>query len=502
MPEKNQNTKTKGSIKTNEKPVHQNIILFVITIGVIMASIDSTIVLLAFPAITSALHSNFATIIWVILIYILVTAILSMQLGRVGDIFGRSKMFNLGFAIFTIASLFCGLAPTAIILIFFRAIQAVGGALLQSTSTAIIADTFKKGGIGRAFGFTAIGWSLGAVLGIILGGFITTFLGYQYIFFINVPIGIIAFALGLKYIKDTNRIKSKIDLLGMLLLTVAITLLVYGGIEIAVTGLSLLIISLLIIGLVFLLLFIYSERRSKDPTIDFKSFKNKIFRNSLIASFFQSMGFIGATFMLIMYLQGVRGFSPFFASLLLVPGYILSAIFAPKMGKLSDKYGAREIATIGIMLIIIGIGVYLYTITLNSSIYLVVLGSGLVGIGGAMFYPANSNAIMSNAEKSSYGAASGLLRLVSNIGLVSSFVIVIVAAASSIPSSLAFEIFVGSSSLNAVESAGFVSGMQVSLIVLIFILIIAGIASITRGKHVRSEKPQYPNITEPKIEMA
>ncbi len=499
---KNKNLNTKDQTKEQGMPVHENIILFVITIGVVMASIDTTIVLLAFPAITSALHSNFATIIWVILIYILVTAILSMQLGKVGDIFGRSKMYNLGFAIFTIASLFCGLAPTAILLIFFRAIQAVGGALLQSTSTAILADTFKKGSIGRAFGFTAIGWSLGAVLGIILGGFITTFLGYPYIFFINVPIGIVAFALGIKYIKDTNKIKSKIDLLGMSLLTVAITLLVYGGINIAVTGMSLFVISLLVVGLIFLILFIYNEKKTKDPTIDFKSFTNKIFRNSLIASFFQSMGFIGATFMLIMYLQGVKGFSPFFASLLLVPGYILSAMVAPKMGKLSDKYGAREIATTGIALIIIGICVYLYTISFNASIYLIILGSGIVGIGGAMFYPANSNALMSNAEKSSFGAASGLLRLVSNIGLISSFVIVIVAAASAIPSSLAFEIFVGSSSLNAVESAGFVSGMQVSLIVLIFILLIAGLASVTRGKHVSHSKPQYPNITEPKIEMA
>ena len=190
-----------------EKAVHENIILFVITIGVVMASIDSTIVLLAFPAITSTLHSNFATIIWVILIYILVTAVLSLQLGRVGDIFGRGKMYNLGFAVFTIASLFCGLSNTAIELIIFRAIQAVGGALLQATSIAIVADTFKKGNIGRAFGFTAIGWSLGAVLGIILGGFITTFLGYPYIFFINVPIGILAFILGVNKISRKKRTK-------------------------------------------------------------------------------------------------------------------------------------------------------------------------------------------------------------------------------------------------------------------------------------------------------
>ncbi|MGC8479463.1 MAG: MFS transporter [Candidatus Micrarchaeia archaeon] len=474
--------------RPDNKPVHENIILFVITIGVVMASIDSTIVLLAFPAITSALKSNFATILWVILIYILVTAVLSLQLGRVGDIFGRGRMYNLGFAIFTVASLLCGLASTAVELIIFRSMQAVGGALLQSTSTAIIADIFKKGNIGRAFGFTAIGWSLGAVLGIILGGFITTFLGYQYIFFINVPIGILAFFLGVKYLKDNNKHESKIDIPGMILLGIAITLLVYGGIDIAVVGLTIFVLGILILGIILLLLFILNEKKSKFPTIDFVSLKNKIFRNSLIAAFFQSMGFIGATFMLIMYLQGVKGYTPFFASLLLVPGYIISAIVAPKMGRYSDKYGARELATIGIGLIILGIMVYLYTVSYNASVYLIVIGSGIVGIGGAMFYPANSNALMSNSNKSSYGSASGLLRLFSNMGLISSFVIVIVAAASAIPSSLAFQIFVGSSKLTSIESAGFITGMQFSLLVLIVILIIAGIASATRGKHIRVEE--------------
>ena len=338
----------------------------------------------------------------------------------------------------------------------------------------------------------------------ILGGFITTFLGYPYIFFINVPIGILAFILGTKYIKDNNKQKAKIDLRGMLLLSISITLLVYGGISIAVVGLTSLVLLLLLLGFILLFLFILSEKYSKNPTIDFASFKNKIFRNSLIAAFFQSMGFIGATFMLIMYLQGVKGFSPFFASLLLVPGYILSAIIAPKMGKYSDKYGARELATIGITFIIAGIVVYLYTITYSASIYLIVIGSAIIGIGGAMFFPANSNALMSNSEKSSYGAASGLLRLFSNIGLVSSFVIVIVAAASSIPSALAFQIFVGSSVLTASEASGFVSGMQSSLIVLIFILLIAGVASATRGKHISHNGNVKNSSTppeEPQIEM-
>jgi Arabinose efflux permease len=178
-----------------KKPIHENIILGVILIAVLMAAIDSTIVLLAFPAIVSSLHSNLATIIWVILIYMLVSAVATTQFGKVGDMFGRSRVFIAGLVVFTISSFLCGIAPTDVLLIVFRAIQGLGGAMISATSGAIIADTFERQRIGRAFGFTAMAYNVGAILGIVLGGVITTFIGWQYIFFINVPIGIVALIL-------------------------------------------------------------------------------------------------------------------------------------------------------------------------------------------------------------------------------------------------------------------------------------------------------------------
>ena len=143
---------------------NENIILGVVLIGVLMASIDSTIVLLAFPDITAALHSNLSTIIWVILIYMLVSTIATTQFGRVGDIYGRSKIFKAGLMVFTIASFLCGIAQTDILLIIFRALQGLGGAMISANSGAIIADTFEKERIGRAYGFTSMGWNVGAIL--------------------------------------------------------------------------------------------------------------------------------------------------------------------------------------------------------------------------------------------------------------------------------------------------------------------------------------------------
>jgi MFS family permease len=424
--------------------------------------------------------------IWVILIYILVIAVLSMQLGKVGDIYGRGRMFNLGFAIFTVASFLCGIALTDTQLIAARALQAIGGALLQSTSSAIIADTFRRERVGRAFGFTAIGYSVGAMLGIILGGVITTFLGYRYVFFINVPIGIVAVVLGLKYLRSAKTVEHKIDMPGMLLLGISISALVYSGIMFSVTGMTERVVGLSLLGLVFLGLFLFNERRTKHPTIDFDAFANKVFRNSLIAAFLQSLGYIGSVFMLIMYLQGIKGFTPLYASLLLVPSYIMVMLLAPYMGKRSDIHGARGLATGGIALMILGILVYFYMVSTSASVYIVLLGSLITGIGSAMFWPANTSAVMANSKQGGFGATSGLLRLFGNIGLVGSFVIVIVAAASAIPRSVAFQIFVGSSRLTAAESAGFVKGMQAALLALIFILVLAALASATRGREERN----------------
>jgi Arabinose efflux permease len=161
--------------------------------------------------------------------YLLVIAVFTTQLGRLGDIYGRSRFYNLGFAIFTIGSILCGASPNAISLVAFRGVQGLGAAMMQANSGAIIADIFPPNQRGKAYGYTSIGWNAGATLGIVLGGFITTFLGWRYIFYINVPIGIVAIILGLRYIKDLERRNTKLDIIGMLSLLASLSLISYGA---------------------------------------------------------------------------------------------------------------------------------------------------------------------------------------------------------------------------------------------------------------------------------
>ncbi len=465
---------------------HENAILALIIIGTLMGAIDVTIVLLALPTMTAELHAGLSVTIWVILIYILVTAVTTTQFGRIGDMFGRGKIFNAGFVVFTVGSALCGFSPSIGYLIGFRALQAIGGSLMQANSGAIIADTFAPNRRGRAFGFIGIGWNMGAMLGIVLGGFITTFIGWRYIFYINIPIGIIATALGLKYIRDDKKTDAKMDLFGMLFLTASLLLASYGAINITGRGVTPTNASLIVLGLALAVIFLLVEKKVKHPMLVLSAFKNRVLSFSIFASFFQSVGYLGVAFIIIMYLQGIRGLNPFDASLLLIPGYVVSSFLNPFMGKLSDKYGARIIATVGILLMGITVLVYL-GITATTNLYVIVAATVVSGIGASMFWPANNSAIMSNADPKHYGSISGLARLTSNIGTLCSFVIIITIASLSVPSRVAFQVFVGSSTLIGNISAEFLQGIHTAFAVSLILLVVAAVLSTVRGKENRDE---------------
>jgi EmrB/QacA subfamily drug resistance transporter len=459
-------------------------------LGTLMGALDSTIVLLAFPVINDSLHSDLATSLWIILAYLIVIAVATTQMGRIGDIYGRAKLFNLGFVIFTIGSALCGFSTHIYLLIGFRTLQAAGGAILQATSGAIIADYFPREKRGRAYGFNSLGFTTGALLGIVLGGIITSFISWQYIFFINIPIGIIALIVGTKYLKDISpTTKTKIDFTGIAMLAAALVLLSLGLVDFAANGVSTLSIVLAIIGAVLIPVFVLYDRRVFNPLIDFEALKIRVLRNAILSAFFTSVGYFSVIFLVIMYLQGIRALSPLSASLLLVPGYVAGSFLGPIMGRLADKYGSREIATTGIFFLGLAIVVYL-TMTATSPTYIVLIASAISGVGTSMFFPANNSAVMANARAGSYGSISGLLRTVQNVGLVGSYVLAISVAAASIPRRIAFEVFIGTTSLTGGVSQAFISGIDHAFYASIAILALAGVLSYIRGRDIRKQEEQ------------
>ncbi len=463
----------------------ENKILAIIVLGIVMGALDTTIIILALPDITKALGATLSLSIWTILVYLFIVAVATTQLGRLGDILGRSKMFNAGFAVFTIGSALCGLAPDILFLIAARAVQAIGGSLLEANSGAIVADTFEKSRRGRAFGFTGIGWNVGAVLGIVLGGIITTFAGWRFIFWLNVPIGIAAFIAGWHYLpKDNPAPRQSFDLVGMLLLAASLGLLALGLVDFAGMGANADNAILLAAGAALLPVFFWWESRQKQPMLDVAAFKKGVLRSSLLAAFFQALGYLSVSFVMTLYLQGLRGLDPLDAALLLLPGYLVSAVLSPKMGSLSDRYGARVIATIGIGLMATTVLIYL-SLGVDTPLYEIVIASLFAGVGASMFWPANVSAVMAAAVQDRHGSTSGLLRTLSNLGTLGSYVLAITAASIAIPRQVAFGIFLGNSNLVGNLPEAFLGGLKAALFLSLIMLLIAGWLSATRGKEER-----------------
>jgi MFS family permease len=222
--------------------------------------------------------------------------------------------------------------------------------------------------------------------------------------------------------------------------------------------------------------------------MDVSALGSRILRYSIMAAFFLSLGYLAVVFLITMYLQGIRALSPLDAALLLIPGYVAGSFLSPVMGRLSDRYGARWIATGGAGVIILATLLYL-SLRIDTPFWFVLVASGVSGIGTSMFFPANNAAVMAHAPQGSYGGVSGLLRTMQNIGVLGSFVITIAVAAASIPRQVAFEVFIGTTSLKGGVSQAFILGIDSALWISLVFIAIAGVLSWLRGEETRRPAP-------------
>src|SRR4051812_27931230 len=255
------------------------------TIGTLMASLDRNIVIIALPAIAYELHASLLTLVWIAIGYWVVTASVLLTFGRLADMFGRVKLYNMGFAVFTVGSALCSISSTGEQLIVFRVVQAVGAAFLFSNSAAIITDVFPENERGRALGLNQVSIVVGSVIGLALGGFLTSYLGWRSIFWINIPIGIFATIWAYTKLKELGTIKKeKIDWLGnaifsggILLLLVGIT---FGAFQVVDPLKNFLVI---LGGSILLTLFYFVEKKVSKPMFDFSLFRINLFTISNIA---------------------------------------------------------------------------------------------------------------------------------------------------------------------------------------------------------------------------
>ena len=456
------------------------LVLLIVVIGVVMAAIDTTIVVLALPSMERSLHIALSGIIWVIVGYLLVITVTATQVGRMGDMFGRVRMYEAGFLVFIVGSALCALASNGATIIGFRVLQGLGGAFLTANSGAVLADNFPPERRGRAYGFNAVGWNVGAILGILLGGVIITYVSWRWIFWINVPTGIGALALAIPYLHDRgHRERQRIDWAGMVTLGVGLFFILWAMVKLATVSFSGEVQAALGIGVAFVVVFAIIERFVSQPMVNLSMFKIPTMPSALLASFFQAIGNFAVLFLVIMYLQGVRGLTPLHASLLLVPGYLIGGAFAPYGGRLADRVGPIWPATVGLTVQIVALAIYAQ-LGVNTPFAVVVIASIVSGLGSAGFFPANTTAVMAVAPGKAFGTASGLLRTFSNVGMVFSFAVAILVAARSISKKMAFQIFVGTTSLPHHLVAAFNSGLHSAFYSSMAFMFVAALLSATR----------------------
>ncbi|MGC9169499.1 MAG: MFS transporter [Thermoproteus sp.] len=456
----------------------------IILMSSLMVALDATIVVLALPAMMEDLHAPLDAVVWAIIAYILVVTVLSTQAGRLGDLEGKPRVFNLGMLLFGLGSALVGASTSAAELVAFRVVQAVGGALMSATSMALISDYFPPERRGWAFGWSSAVWNLGAVAGIFAGGLITTFWGWRWNFYINVPIALAGFVLGRRYLEDLGeRTRRRFDVAGSLLLGASLTLYSLAGLEYAGAGLSTSVVLEAAAATALLAIFALAETRSAEPIVPPDLIKTRLFTLSAISLMLQTTANYATLFLLTMYLQGVRGLDPFTASLWLVPGYLLGSATASFGGRLADSHDPRIVASMGLSLQILAYLLFRSLLAVDTPLYLVTAISALNGIGAALFFSSNGKLVMWDVPRRWYGAASGTSRTLGNIGMVLSFSIAIAVSSAAVPRDVAFQIFAGLTTLSPQYMEPFVASLHAAFTASSIIMALAAALSWSRLRH-------------------
>jgi EmrB/QacA subfamily drug resistance transporter len=382
-------------------------VAFVVNLGAFLTPFMAASLNLGLPAMGRDLHMGATTLSWVASAYLLSAAVFSVPFGRIADIYGRRRILLYGNGLFAVFSLLAVFAPTAWVMLVLRVLQGVAGAMLFSTGTAILTSVFPPGDRGRILGQNVTAVYLGLALGPFAGGFLTQHFGWRSVFLVNFLLGLVLVAVVLIRLRtEWAEARGEVfDSVGALIYGATLVALMYGFSRLSSsTGLW-----LVPVGVVGLGAFFVWESRSRSPVLDVSLFRaNPVFAFSSLAALIHYSATFAVTFVLSLYLQSVRGFSPQRAGLVLVAQPVMMALFSPLAGRLSDRIEPRVLASIGMS--VTAIGVFLLSfLHVGTPTPLVVANLVLLGVGFAFFSSPNTNAVMSALEKRHLGVGSGIL---------------------------------------------------------------------------------------------
>ncbi len=392
-------------------------VMAAVAMSIFLATIDAGIVNVALPTLVRDLNTDFATIQWVILSYLLSITTLMLSIGRLGDMIGKKSIFTAGFVVFTIGSALCGVAQTVYGLIAFRVLQAVGAAMILALGVAIVTEAFPGQERGRALGLIGTIVSLGVIVGPTLGGVIIKVLSWHWIFFVNLPVGIIGTLMAWRFVPNFKPLGGqRFDYWGALTLFISLLALLLALTLGQQLGFGNTRISLLLGGwLIFLIVFLIIENRTAQPMIDLKIFRNVLFSVNLVTGFLTFVAIAGVFILLPFYLEDVLNYNTQQVGILLAVIPVGLGIFAPISGALSDRFGTRPITVLGLITLLVGY-VALTSLSTETTTWGYILRLIPIGIGMGIFQSPNNSAIMGTVPRERLGVASGLLSITRTLG--------------------------------------------------------------------------------------
>lgn len=387
-----------------------------VCIGAFMGQLDASIVTLAVPSIRTDMNAPLSQVEWVALIYLLVLVGSISAIGRLADMLGRKLLYVYGFALFTLASLACGLAPDITWLLMARAVQAVGAAMLQANSVALIRTSMPAGKLGKAIGLQGAAQAVGLAMGPSVGGLLIGAGGWRWVFFVNIPAGIIGMLLGW-FLLPRTRVKAPrtgMDWLGLVLLMPAVGALLLALSEASRLGFgSLVVLALLAASLILFLFFVLRERRTAHPLVDLSLFRAGTFSRGISTGLLSYLMLFGILFVTPLYLESAHSLPSAQAGLLLTVLPVALALVAPVAGLIADRFGVRVPTSAGM-----GLTVAALVILGLSSGNLWAMGAALavMGLGLGLFTPANNAAVAAAGHDHQAGMVSGVLNMTRGVG--------------------------------------------------------------------------------------
>jgi len=462
------------------------------SIGALFSVLNSTTLIIALPEIMKDLKTSMALIMWTVMIYMFVLTIFVPLVGRLADMIGRKKLYVSGFIVFMLGSLLCGLSRSGWQLLSFRFVQSVGGVLLESSSVPIVADAFPKRELGKALGINGTVISVAAIIGPILGGALIT-AGWRFIFFINIPIGIVGTVWAWVQLKEINIMPKhqKFDFKGTIFFSVGILAfllaLTLGG---SIGWLNIITIILFASAVLFIALFIFVENKVDQPMLDLRLFKSRLLAFAYTSNLLNGIARGSVTFLLVFYFQGIKGINPITSGMLLAPFAASLMIMSPISGWLSDKYGSRQLSSIGLLISAIGL-LGMVRIKATTTILELIIWMIVMGIGTGMFFAPNTNSIMSAVPIERRGIAAGVRIMMLNAGSIISVGLALAILSSSISQEALQGLFVGTQvGSRGIAVSEFVSGLRIAFAIsFVFSLIAAFISYLPGGK------PEWQNDT-------